>query len=116
MPAGTLPHAREAFIPPSKLYDYVLSPDHPLGRHKARVFFSALGLSADNWEYLREQIKQGVITAPVSNVQVSSYGVLYEVPILIQGLNGASHEVITAWIVEGKIPAPRLTNAYVNVP
>jgi len=67
-------------------------------------------------EYLRDQIKQGLLTASVCNTQVNSYGVLYEVPILVQGLNGASHEVITAWIVEGEIPVPRLTTAYVNVP
>jgi hypothetical protein len=116
MSGETLPRAREAFIPSSKLRDYVLCLDHPLGRHKARVFRSALGVSADNWEHLRDQIKQGVVSASVSNVQIKSYGVLYEVPILIQGLNGASHEVITAWIVEGPNPIPRLTTAYVNVP
>jgi hypothetical protein len=36
--------------------------------------------------------------------------------MLIDGLNGETHEVITGWIVEHEGAAPRLTTAYVNVP
>jgi hypothetical protein len=114
--AELLPHRDQVYVPPSKLHDYVLAADHPRGQHKARVFAAALGISRTDWEHLREQIKIGVLTAPVSNVQVKAYGVLYEVPIPVEGLNGASHEVITGWIVAGENPAPRLTTAYVNVP
>lgn len=111
-----LPHAAEAFVPPAKLKDYVLCAEHDRGRHKARVFASALGISAENWEYLRDQIKQGVLSAPVVEVQIKAHGVLYEVAVPVEGLNGESHEVTTAWIVDGENPVPRLTSAYVNVP
>jgi len=33
-----------------KLRDYCLSPEHPRGRHKARVFASALGLTVDDYQ------------------------------------------------------------------
>jgi hypothetical protein len=36
--------------------------------------------------------------------------------MLIEGLNGETHEVTTGWIIEEEDAAPRLTTAYVNVP
>lgn len=111
-----LPAAPHAVVDPEKLRDYVLSPDHAHGRHKARVFLSALGIDQDNWEYLREQIITGVVDAEVSEVRAGRYGLRYSVPILIEGLNGETHEVITGWIVEQEGAPPRLTTAYVNVP
>ena len=38
------PRARDAVIPTDKLIAYALNSDHPRGRHKARVFRSALGI------------------------------------------------------------------------
>ena len=31
--------------------DYVLNPEHALGRHKARLFAAALGIGRDDWPY-----------------------------------------------------------------
>ena len=57
----TLPQADRAHIDARKLRDYALNPDHPKGRHKARVFQSALGVGRDDWEYLRDQILEGIV-------------------------------------------------------
>lgn len=116
---AALPGADRAEIPREKLCDYALCPDHPDGRHKARVFQSALGISRWDWEHLRDQIAEGVKTATVSEVRRrTTFGFLYGVPILVEGLNGETHEVVTAWIVDEEEDdgAPRLTTAYVNVP
>jgi hypothetical protein len=112
----TLPDADKAVIDPEKLRDYVLSPEHEHGRHKARVFASALGVDQGSWEYLREQIAARVAEAQVSEVRTGRYGLRYSVPMLIEGLNGQTHEVITGWILEEEGAPPRLTTAYVNVP
>ena len=40
-----LPNPSRAFVDASKLRDYCLNAQHPRGRHKARVFASALGLA-----------------------------------------------------------------------
>ena len=111
-----LPNARRAGIPPEKLRDYVLSSEHEYGKHKARVFASALGIDREDWEYLCDQIASRVEEAEVSEVRAGRYGVRYSVPMLIEGLNGQTHEVTTGWIVEKEGAAPRLTSAYVNVP
>jgi excisionase family DNA binding protein len=61
-----LPRRNEAHIAPGKLRDYVLDPDHPQGRHKARVFAAGLGIYREDWEYLRNEILLGVLKAPVT--------------------------------------------------
>jgi hypothetical protein len=38
-----LPNATSAFLDIRKIANYCLDGDHPLGRHKARVFRAALG-------------------------------------------------------------------------
>lgn len=113
---ATLPDAQRAIPGPEKLRDYVLSPDHDHGKHKARVFRSALGIDRDGWEYLREQIATRVVAAEVTEIRTGRYGVRYLVPMLIDGINGRTHEVMTGWIIEHEGAAPRLTTAYVNVP
>lgn len=111
-----LPDADRAVIEGEKLRDYVLSPDHDHGKHKARVFASALGIDRDSWEYLRDQIFACVLEAEVAEVRTGRYGMRYSVSIMVEGLNGETHEVTTGWIIEREGAPPRLTTAYVNVP
>jgi hypothetical protein len=110
----TLPRAADAEIEAAKLRDYVLDPDHSKGRHKARVFRSALGIAQDDWEFLCGQILERLPNSHVTSVAAAApWGFLYEVVVMIDGLNGATHPVITAWMVEGD-GAPRLVSAYVE--
>jgi len=55
-----LPNAEQAVIDIAKLRDYSLSPPHKEGRHKARVFASALGLGVSDAEWLGERLKEAV--------------------------------------------------------
>ncbi len=112
----SLPGVERAVIPVEKLRDYALNPEHHRGGHKARVFASALGITRDDWQYLRDEIAGRLSGSRVSAVRESPYGFLYEVPMLIEGLNGATEEVITAWFLPREGDRPRLTSAYVNKP
>jgi len=47
-----LPNADFAEVPIVKLRDYALNPDHPVGKHKAKVFESVLGLTAEDSAFL----------------------------------------------------------------
>ncbi len=51
-----LPNPENAVVETRKLRDYCLSPEHPRGRHKARVFASALGLTVDDSQELRRAL------------------------------------------------------------
>ena len=57
-----------------------------------------------------------MVDAEVSEVRAGRYGLRYSVPMLIEGLNGQTHEVTTGWIIERGGAPPRLASAYVNVP
>jgi len=51
-----VPNADRAFVDREKLRGYCLSREHQRGRHKVRVFGTALGLTADDVEQLREAL------------------------------------------------------------
>lgn len=110
-----LPRAAEAVVPRSKLTGYALSPTHSRGRHKARVFAATLAITADDWAYLRGQIRVAVIDAPIRGRRVTPFGLAYEVPISVRGLNGRIARVITTWVVQGEAP-PRLTSTWADIP
>jgi hypothetical protein len=110
--ADRLPRADRAVVPREKLEDYLLNPEHEVGRHKARVFASALGIRQSDWEYLRDQLQAGVVDAPSSSLRGTPWGRLYEVVLAVDGLNDQTRRVMTAWFVAGDEP-PRLVTAYV---
>lgn len=109
-----LPAADRAIIERRKLEGYLLDPAHEDGRHKARVFQSALGIGAAEWRYLNEAILEGVRDAPVSAIVPTPYGSRCTVVVPIQGLNGQRNDVVTGWLVVGDSP-PRLVTAYVDL-
>ncbi len=49
-----IPYAENAVIDIRKLPDYCLNPEHPQGKHKARLFLSKLGMTAENAKDLRQ--------------------------------------------------------------
>ena len=102
-------------MPEQKLAGYALDPAHPRGRHKARVFSSALGIEQKDWRYLRDQLAEGIVEAPVDGMRLAPFGVLYEAVVLVDGLNGATVPVATIWIIQGEQP-PRLVSTWVDIP
>lgn len=55
-----LPNIANADIDLQKLADYVLNTGHPEGRHKARVFLSALDVTASHATWLASAIRSGL--------------------------------------------------------
>lgn len=102
-------------MPEEKLAGYALDPLHQRGCHKARVFSSALGIERTDWRYLSDQLLEGVIEAPILGTRVTPFGVLYEIVVLVDGLNGATAPVAAIWIIEGDQP-PRLVSTWVDIP
>lgn len=72
-----LPGANEAFVDITKLRDYCLSPIHPRGKHKARVFAAALGLTADDAEALRGALLEAAQEGEASLGENDEYGSRY---------------------------------------
>jgi hypothetical protein len=107
-----LPDAGRAVVEIGKLRDYSLNSEHEAGKHKARVFKSALGLTADDAEWLREKILSAAQTGEAVARPDSPFGAHFVVDVLVER-EGRTALVRTAWIVELGTDFPRLTSCYV---
>lgn len=108
------PNAELGYVEPAKLRDYVLDPAHERGRHKARVFASALGFTQEDWPVLAALVVEGLQRNPVTSTRGAHGGLIYEVVMPIARSGRTAVRVTTAWQldVHGR---PRLVTAYVRV-
>jgi hypothetical protein len=107
-----LPNVQNAFIDDRKLIDYCLSENHPVGKHKARVFMSALGFSLEHFQELKEGILNKILESEAIQTEINQYGVLYVVDVNIK--NPPKEAIVkTSWIVRKDEDFPRLTSCYV---
>ena len=68
-----LPNSDRAVVDIAKLRDYCLNPGYEDGRHKARVFASALGIRQGQAEWLRDRLLEAAVRddgVMVSKIQV----------------------------------------------
>jgi hypothetical protein len=76
-----LPNGERAVVDLAKLRDYCLNPAHPRGRHKARVFVSALGLTAEHAEELQAVLLTAAVTQDAETVDADEYGQRYQMDV-----------------------------------
>lgn len=107
-----LHHAHVAVIEQAKLTRYCLHPGHGDGRHKARVFKSALGYDLSNVAGLISAIRSGIMIHEAQYLGATAHGSLWRVDMVIDGPGGRA-TVRTGWIYEKGKDVPRLTTAYV---
>ena len=69
-----LPNAERAEVDPRKLTEYCLSSTHPVGKHKAAVFRSALGLTVADADLLREWLLQAAVVGEAVAERVDTFG------------------------------------------
>jgi hypothetical protein len=60
--AMLIPNAENAVVDIRKLRDYCLNPNHDEGKHKARLFSSIIGMTAENAEDLGQILLEVVKT------------------------------------------------------
>ncbi len=56
-----IPNADSAIVDIRKLRDYCLNSEHDDGKHKARLFSSILGMTAENADELRQTLRQTLL-------------------------------------------------------
>ena len=107
-----LPYAEYAYVDIAKLRGYCLSATHPEGKHKAFVFNAALGLEANDSEWLREQLLKAVLTEDCQSGLTTAFGQRYSVELTLRyGTREA--RIRSAWIVREHEKFPRLVSCYV---
>lgn len=107
-----IPSAERAFVDVRKLRDYCLSVEHPRGQHKARLFKSALGWTADNAEAVRHRLLEAVRREDGIFLGADDYGQRYALDFPVQGTSGVA-TVRSLWIIRRGEDFPRFTTCYV---
>ncbi|MEQ1910312.1 MAG: DUF6883 domain-containing protein [Vicinamibacterales bacterium] len=105
-----LPNSDDAVIDRAKLRDYLLSPQHPLGRFKARVF-GALGFSVDRWEELESARRTQHLTQEAEPAAVVAGGRKFTIRAILIGPNGQSALVVSVWFIRVGEAMPRFVTA-----
>ncbi len=106
-----LPNGDRAVVDIRKLREYCLSPDHPRGRHKARVFAAALGLGPGDAESLRGELLQAADEGEARLGEADRYGQRYVLDLVVSTITGRT-VVRSTWIVRTGEDFPRLTSCY----
>ena len=107
-----LPGGTNAVVDISKLRDYVLNPDHPRGKHKARVFARALRLGTLDAEFLQKELLHAALSPAAVLREQDEYGQRYTLDFEIANA-GERAIVRSGWIVLIGESAPRLTTCFV---
>ncbi|NOT53418.1 MAG: hypothetical protein HOP18_02325 [Deltaproteobacteria bacterium] len=107
-----LPNGERAIVDLRKLRDYCLNPDSPKGRHKARVFARALGITATEALLLRTKLLEAARTEAARRGELDLYGQRYTIDFNMETEVGKA-TVRSGWIVLHGKTAPQLTTCYV---
>lgn len=107
-----IPNAKQAFIDIRKLSDYCLNPEHPRGKHKARVFQQTLGLIQSDAILLEKKIKKAIISEKCVWGLKDEYGQRLTVDFTWEKENNLV-KIRTTWIIKESENFPRLTSCYV---
>ena len=106
-----LPNRENAYIPPRKLTEYLLSETHSIGKSKAK-FFRAIGFHDENANLLEQGLIAIAQVADVQDVVTSPHGTKYIVEGELQTPAGNVVQVRTIWIIEQVQGPPRFVTAY----
>ena len=108
----TLPNGSQAIIDLSKITDYCLSLTHLRGRHKARVFKSVLGMTAEHAAELRTALALAARESDATIGSSDAYGTRYIIDFELQR-NELSGMIRSRWILRSGESAPRFVTCYV---
>lgn len=106
------PNGEQAIVDRRKLRDYCLNMAHPEGRHKARVFRSALGLTQDDADALADVFLEVARTSVAVPSHSDKYGQRYQIDFMMRWQDKEAL-VRTAWIIRHDDLRPRPTSCFV---
>jgi Domain of unknown function (DUF6883) len=108
-----LPNGENAIVELEKLTEYVLSPEHPRGKHKARVFAAKCGITAEHADLLRQYLLSAARDGEAAETRTDEHGRRFVIELNIAGPGGRA-AVVSAWIVRMNEDFPRFVSAYVR--
>ena len=106
-----LPNKKKAYIPAPKIYNYLLSSTHEVGKAKAK-FFSQLGFTKINADLLEVGLLLIARTQNVIRVSATMYGTKYIIDGKLVTPTNNIVNVRTVWIIEIDDERPRFVTAH----
>lgn len=104
----------DVYIPKEKFTEYLLSPTHSVGKHKAKVFKASLGYTIDNWEDLLDNILDNFDETKLVETERIKAGIKYNCIMNLTGPNGNTCPVKTTWILRPETDTYQLVTAIVQ--
>jgi hypothetical protein len=109
-----LPGADNAVVDLTKLRDYCLSPDHPRGRHKARVFAAALGWTQVDAQYVGDLLLDAAVNQEAIPDSADGFGDQYLIDLNVTDVSDQPRVVRSRWIVRRGENFPRFVTCYLQ--
>ncbi len=106
-----LKNRANAYVPLSKLLDYLLYETHPIGKSKAK-FFRSVGFNETNAKLLKEELLCIAQSVDIKEVISVLHGVKYVIDGMIQTPVGISIKVRTIRIIDRGHENPRFVTPY----
>lgn len=106
-----LPNKKNAYIPPAKLKDYLLSETHSVGKSKAKILRTA-GFNETNVNLLKEGLIAIAHSETIEEAISSPHGVKYVINGTLKTPEGGIIKMRTVWIIERGQELPRFVTAY----
>jgi len=107
-----LPGGDNVEIDQRKLSDYALSPTHPVGKHKARLFAQKLGLTPDDAPVLIEALRSAAASEDAVSTAHDVWGQRCSIDFLFR-FGRRSAMITSGWIVPADGSRTRLTSVYI---
>ena len=103
-----VPNRENAQIPKDKVADYLLNPEHPDGKSKARFFFQ-MGFDEDS---LAAALLKHVWEKEIFETKTTPYGIKYVVEGKLISPTGRQFNLLSVWIIIDGEKKPKLVTAY----
>jgi len=107
-----LPHSDRVIIDLRKIEDYCLNPEHPRGRHKARLFLETLGIRRTDAPWLREVLLGAVRDSEAIELARDAFGSRWRIDVAV-ARQGKRVVVRTVWILRTGEISPRFVTCWV---
>jgi hypothetical protein len=107
-----LPNSARAILDIRKIEDYCLNPQHPRGRHKARLFRELLGVVRADAPWLRDALLDAVRNGEAIELAADGFGRRWRADMPVSR-HGKSVVVRSVWMIRTGEVAPRFVTCWV---
>lgn len=107
-----LPNPESAVVDERKLEEYLLNPEHPRGKHKARVFATACGIIRGDAGTLKLALLDAIQVREAAPGVADEYGRRFVVDFDLDGPTG-TRTIKSVWIVRRNEDFARFVTCHV---